>query len=76
MQGTRIQPQSKKIPHASEKLSLGAIKAHAPELWSQRAATIEPMCSIYWNLCTLELVLPNKGRHYNEKPTHLEKAHM
>ena len=40
MQGTQIQPQSRKIPHALEKLSLGAIK---PMHLSSGARELQPL---------------------------------
>ena len=34
------------------------------------AATTEPTCCSYWNLCALEPVLCNKRSHCSEKPPH------
>lgn len=55
--------------HVTEQLSLYATTAE-PGLWSPGAATMEPMCHNCWSWNALELMLCNKRKPRQEKPSH------
>ena len=61
-------PWSRKNPHATEQISLGATTIE-PVLQSLRATTTEPSSCNYRSLKTLEPMLSTKRSRYSEKPT-------
>ena len=59
----RFDPRSRKIPQATESLSLCTTTVE-PMLQSPRITTAEPTHCSYWSPCTLELMLHNKKPVY------------
>lgn len=66
--GHRFDSWARKIPLASEQLSLCTATTD-PALESPRDMTAEPTCRSYWSLCTLGPALGNKGSLCDEQPT-------